>query len=201
MLFFFFNKRGSQWSSRFRSMAQKFILQFFLHLHSATVSSSQQGQIIQSPISLRKQKDFQQNKCLTLISIIYLWLVYMLLYLLMQTTWLTLCCAKPTCHHQHDIESKTPSQHESLFWGHQVTYRLAMLGQPVLGMRFNKRRLCPEEKGRSSTLIGAYGLSTYPGACWPLLNGISRKSWLCHCLQCGEAVSPSVFLAALETPE
>lgn len=137
-----------------------------------------------------------------------LWLVHMLLYSLMYrhplkstTLWLVLCCTNPTCHHQQDIQSKMPSQHPSLFWGHEVTYRLAMLGRPVPGMRFNKRRLCPQEKGRSSTLIGAYGLSTYPGACWPLLNGISRKSRLCHCLQCGEAVSPSIFLAALETPE
>lgn len=34
---------------------------------------------------------------------------------------------------------------------------------------------CSQEKGRSSALMKAYGPSTYPGACWPPLNGISAE--------------------------
>lgn len=109
---------------------------------------------------------------------------------------------QPFIHRWRSRESRVRHQaFQCLVQGHEVAYSLAMLGWPVPGTRWNRRRWCPEEKGRRSALIKAYGLSTYPGACWPPLNGISRKSRLCHRLQCGEAESPLVFLAVLETAE
>lgn len=57
----------------------------------------------------------------------------------------------------------------------EVAHKLAVPGQdgPVVGL--NEGGLCPEEKprrrSRSSALITAYGLPSYPGACWSPLNG------------------------------
>lgn len=95
--------------------------------------------------------------------------------------------SKPTYHHR-DLrrnlgfvggaarESRVRHRHYSMPlqgpWDRLQPSRAGWARPPARGGG-NRRR--PEETGRSSALMKAYGLSTYPGACWPPLNGISGK--------------------------
>lgn len=112
--------------------------------------------------------------------------------------------SKPACHCQQ--ATRGPSRqghqaHQRLPGDHEVTRRLAVPGRPGPVVGLNGGELCPEEKdwwrSRSSALIRAYGLSSYPGACWPPLNGTPRKSSLCHCVQSSKAVTFPSFWQSL----
>lgn len=48
-------------------------------------------------------------------------------------------------------------------------------------------------RSRSSALLRAYGLPSYPGACWSPLNGTPHKSRLCQCVRRSEAVPVLLF--------
>lgn len=57
------------------------------------------------------------------------------------------------------------------------------------------QRRITDDEAEASALIRTYGLSSSPGACWPILNGTPRKSRLCRGMRCSTAVSFSLFLA------
>lgn len=108
--------------------------------------------------------------------------------------------SKPTCHcHQATRRASRLGHraHQHLPGGPKVTRGLAMPGQarPLAGL--NGGGLCLEERGwwwsRISTLIRAYGLTRYPGACWSPLNGTPCKNRLCHCVRCSKALSVPLF--------
>ncbi len=108
--------------------------------------------------------------------------------------------SRPTCHCQQATLRAARlghRTHQHLPGGPEATRRLAVPGQPGPVVGLNGGGPCPEEKdrwgSRSSALIRAYGLPSYPGACWSPLNGTPRKCRLCHCVQCSEAVSVLLF--------
>lgn len=57
------------------------------------------------------------------------------------------------------------------------------------------QRRITDDEAEASALIRTYGLSSSPGACWPILNGTPRKSRICRGMRCSTAVSFSLFLA------